>query len=75
MSDGLAECVVCRDRIDPELMTEHYKVRHPEEAPVAQNNTPLNHDQTLRVIGFILIVLPLAIPLNVIAWRIATGSW
>lgn len=39
------------------------------------NGAPLSNGQTLRVIAFLIAVLPPLIPLNVILWRIATGTW
>jgi hypothetical protein len=44
----------------------------PDDTP---NGAPLSNNQTLRVLAFVLAVLPPLIPLNVILWRIATGAW
>lgn len=39
------------------------------------NGAPLSNNQTLRVLGFLLIYGALVPPVAVILWRVATGAW
>lgn len=44
----------------------------PEPTPIRKPvQTPVSTETALRVIGFILIPLPLALPLCIILWKVA----
>lgn len=36
---------------------------------------PISNAQGLRVLAFVIVVVPLLVPLNIVAWRVATGAW
>lgn len=44
----------------------------PDDTP---NGAPLSNNQTLRVLGFLLVYGAVAPPVAVILWRLATGAW
>lgn len=71
----LFPCIVCGERVHPELMHEHYNIRHQtEEAQVAENSNGVTYSETIRVLAFVVAVLPLLIPINLLVWKIAL-SW
>lgn len=43
--------------------------------PDAPAGAPVTNSQVMRVLAFLLVVLPIAIPVNVILWRVAVGAW
>lgn len=48
----------------------------PEPTPIRSGNqTPLSTSTTLRVLAFLIVVVPILVPLNILLWRLALGTW